>query len=59
MRLIVLTPNIPLKSQDQQPNTHDRVKGIEALPQWVVVGVVGRHGASVPSDYSQRTGEAR
>lgn len=38
-RIIVLTPNIPPRSQEQQPNTHDKVKGIEALPQWVVVGV--------------------
>lgn len=55
----VLVPNIPQKSQDQQPNTHDRVKGMGVLPQWVVVGFSGRHGASVPSDYSQGTGRAR
>lgn len=43
------------KVYECQSNTHN-IGG--ALPHWATVGVVGRHGANVPSDYGQGTGEA-
>lgn len=54
-----MTALIPQPQDYPAKFCHERVKGAGALPQWEAVGVSGRHGASVLSDYSQRTGEAR